>query len=281
MINNMSKKYYIKCDKCAQLVEMKSQYMVMCPSCKHKMGNSFMVWSGVHLDSSYNDFLSSECVNGAALEGVGQQRRISKSVRQSRAFKLAMISFLGALLVTIVVLLSMWFLRGVGSDRSIRAILDDNWKINFYDDLGATVRFPFVLKSVADTTFAVPDTATNVKRLVARQWVKPTVCNVTVMQVEYSDRDANRDEATKQILQSIIAENGMEAFNYVPSDYDLAGAQARMLNGSYLVGTLLTEFRAVMVTKDKQVWYFMVAYPSSMPEGTLLAEKFFKTVQLN
>lgn len=277
----MSKKHYIKCGKCNKLVEVRSQYMVLCPSCKHKMDNSYVHWSEVNKDKSYNDYLSSECVSGDALVGVSEQRKISKMIKKSRAAKLALISFGGAILVTIITLLSIWMLRGVNSERSIRSILNDNWKINYYEDLNTTVKFPFVLQPILDTTFTVVDTATQIKRIVARQWIKPSVCNVTAMQVEYDAKEANRNDATTQILQSIISQSKMEAFQYIPSDYNLGGVEARMLTGSYLIETLLTEFRAVMITKDKTVWYFMVAYPAKMPEGTLLAEKFFKTVQIN
>lgn len=275
------KKHYIKCDKCNNLVELKSQYMVLCPSCKHKMGNSFPAWSNLNGDKSFNDFIASECVSDDALVGIKQQKRITSMVRKSKAFKLALFSFLGAILTTIIVLLIVWGLKGVNSERSIRTVLNDNWKINYYEDINATVKFPFILQPVLDTTYAVVDTANQIKHIVARQWVKPEVCNVTAIKVEYHEKEANRNDATSQILQSIIAQNGMQAFQFIPSDYNLGSTQARMLSGSYLVETLLTEFRAVMITQNTTAWYFMVAYPSSMPEGTLLAEKFFKNIQLN
>lgn len=277
----MSKKYYIKCNKCEKLVEIKSMYVVLCPFCKHKMDNSYNAWSASRENVSYNDYLNTICVSEDALVGLKEQKAISKTIKKSKAFKLAVFSISAALLTTIVVLLAMWLLRGVNSDRSIRSILDDNWKINQYEDISSTVKFPFVLQPVLDTTYAEVDTATFVKHIVARQWVKPKVCNVTAIRVQYDQKEVDRSDATSQILQSIVAQNGMEAFQYIPSDYNLGDVKARMLSGSYLIGTLMTEFRAVMVTKDKTVWYFMVAYPESMPEGTLLAEKFFKTIQIN
>lgn len=276
----MNAKYYIKCSNCSQLVELKSEYMVLCPSCGHKLSNSFSVWRAENPDGDFKRYISEVCVSSAAVSGLSDQKRITRSIKRRKVIK--RLSILGGSAVVLFVIIAsvMWFTRSM-NDSSIDKIINSGWKLNYYEDLRATVQFPFVLEATVDTTFTVPDTTTMVKRVVARQWSKPMVCNITAMRMEYEgDATANRETATSQILQSLVSDNQMQAFQFIPSDYMLGDTKARMLAGSYLIETTLYEFRAVMIIKWEELWYFMVAYPASNPEGTMLAEKFFRTIQL-
>lgn len=272
--------YYIKCSNCGELVELKSEYMVLCSKCNHKLDNSFSVWKSKNPQGGFDKYLDEVCVNELAITGVNQQRRITKKIKRGNIVKRLTIAGIVAVVLFLLIGSGLWLMRDYKSS-SIDEILRSGWRLNYYDDLKSSVQFPEVLALVVDTTFVEIDTSTMVEKLVARQWVKPQVCNITAMRMEYQD-DAgiDREKATSQILQSLIADNQMQAFQYIPSDYNLGQSKARMMTGSYLTGTQLNEFRAVMVIKREELWYFMVAYPAENPEGTILADKFFKTIQL-
>ena len=65
------------------------------------------------------------------------------------------------------------------------------------------------------------------------------------------------------------------------NDYSIPNIEARSLSGSYLLGVEAFEFRALMAQYGHTVWYFMVAYPRSKPEGLLVAERFFKGILID
>ncbi len=277
----MAVKHYIKCEKCLRLVELNSEYMVLCPKCGVKMTNSYSQWKLSNPDASFEQYISSCAVSGAAISGSRDQRRISRSIKRRRRGGWAAIALSLALVLFLVVAAIFWFTRDV-RDSSIDDIVSARWSLNYYEDLQSTVQFPHSLALVSDTTIAVPDTIVGARRIVARQWLKPEVCNVTAMKVDFSrEREVDREQATTMIFQSMVGDNSMEAFQYIPSDYELNGSQARMISGSYLISTTLFEFRAVMILRQDQLWYYMVAYPHTSPEGTILADKFFRTIQIN
>ncbi len=274
-------KHYIKCDNCSNLVELHSQYMIFCPSCGAKMGNSFSAWKTANPDGSFEQYLTQFAVSGAAVEGRTEQRKISRSIKRRRTGKRLSIAVSIALVTFLLASVGFWLMRDIRKS-SIDDILGSTWKLNYYEDLGTTIQFPHTLELISDTLIAQPDTIVGARHIVARSWKQDEVCNVTVMRVEFSDSlDVDREKATSVILQGIVGENSMEAFQYIPSDYELGTSKARMFSGSYLIATLLHEFRAVLILRNDELWYFMVAYPTSTPEGTILADKFFKTIQVN
>lgn len=276
----MTGRYFIKCSNCEKLVELRSEYMVLCSLCNHKLDNSFSAWRERNPMGTFEQYAAEVCVSGAAISGVGEQRKITKQLKRGAILKRLGIAFGAAVVLFALIGSGLWFFRDSGTS-SIEEILKSGWKMNYYDDLRSSVQFPGILSLVADTTFAEVDSATRVEKLVARQWIKPGVCNVTAMRMEYeADASVDREKATAQILQSLIADNQMQAFQYIPSDYNLGESKARMMTGSYLTGNELNEFRAVMVIRSEELWYFMVAYSANSPEGTILADKFFKTIQL-
>ena len=95
------------------------------------------------------------------------------------------------------------------------------------------------------------------------------------------DFGVNRDIATRQILLSMLHENGLQGFEFFRNDYSIPNIEARSLSGSYLLGVEAFEFRALMAQYGHTVWYFMVAYPRSKPEGLLVAERFFKGILID
>lgn len=281
----MDTKHYIKCNKCNSLVAVKSEFMVLCPVCNKKLNNSYRAWLVKNRGRSYAEYLSTVCVSDQAIQGLGEQHRITRIVGRQRALGRSMIALVLGLVIVAAAIWGTYIYKESQRGASINSIINDTWKIAQYADLGVTVKFPFVLQlaQINVDSIGSSDTTQVIEQMTVRNWIKPDVTNVTAMRIIYkNDFTANRDIATQQILQSIVQNNAMQGFEYIPSDYSMANSfDARMFSGSYLVGAQAYQFRAVMAVRRNTVWYFMVAYYRSMPEGTLLAEKFFRSIILN
>ena len=271
----------IKCGVCGTMVTLKGQYMLMCPSCGRKMPNSFPEYEKVTPGATFDQYLAKHSISASAAEGLMQQRKLGRQIKKRKN----LLRFLAALMVAIVIAICGvvgYRFVSVSDSYVVESTLSAKWRLNYYEDLGVTINFPHVLEAQIDTTFAVVDTATNIKHIVARSWTKKQVCAVTSIMVDYENTTSDdRQRSTDIILGMLVNDNQMQALQYTPSDYMLGDAKARMLSGSYLIETRMHEFRAVMVTRDQSVWYFMVSYLESTPEGTLLAEKFFRSIQIN
>ena len=285
--------HYIKCSHCGKLVEIKSQYMVFCPACNKKMDNSYAEWSKRNPGQSYEKYLSELAVSDTALEGVREQRKIGRAIVRGKAAKRAVIALGIAVLLTVLGFGGYWAWARYNRSASINALLNKAWQISYYDDLGATLKFPFPLE--AETGFSADSlqrendriTADTVQRQVvlgamSRQWSEPGVISVTASRIDYQpDFGVDRDIATRQILLNMLQENNLQGFEFYRNDYSTPNIQARSLSGSYLLGPEAFEFRALMAQYGHTVWYFMVAYPRSKPEGLLVAERFFKGILID
>lgn len=285
--------HYIKCSHCGKLVEIKSQYMVFCPACNKKMNNSYAEWSKRNPGRSYEEYLSEQAVSGTALEGVRQQRKIGRAIVRGKTTKQAVIALGIAILVTLLGFGGYWAWAHYNRSASIDALLNKAWQIGYYEDLGATLKFPFPLE--AETDFSADSlqrendrlTADTLQRqivlnAVSRQWSEPGVISVTASRIDYQpDFGVDRDIATRQILLNMLQENNLQGFEFYRNDYSIPNVQARSLSGSYLLGPEAFEFRALMAQYGHTVWYFMVAYPRSKPEGLLVAERFFKGILID
>lgn len=285
--------HYIKCSHCGKLVEIKSQYMVFCPACQKKMDNSFTEWSKRNPGRSYEEYLSGLAVSETAVEGVREQRKIGRAIVRGKAARRAFLALGIAVLVTVLSIGGYWAWNRYNRSASITAQLNKAWRISYYDDLGATLKFPFPLEKEsafsADSLQRENDrlTADTIQRqvvlsAVSRRWAEPGTVSVTASRIDYQpDFGVDRDIATRQILLNMLQENNLQGFEFFRNDYSIPNVEARSLSGSYLLGIEAFEFRALMAQYGHTVWYFMVAYPRSKPEGLLVAERFFKGILID
>lgn len=285
--------HYIKCSHCGKLVEIKSQYMVFCPACQKKMDNSFTEWSKRNPGRSYEEYLSGLAVSETAVEGVREQRKIGRAIVRGKAARRAFLALGIAVLVTVLSIGGYWAWNRYNRSASITALLNKAWRISYYDDLGATLKFPFPLEKEsafsADSLQRENDrlTADTIQRqvvlsAVSRRWAEPGTVSVTASRIDYQpDFGVDRDIATRQILLNMLQENNLQGFEFFRNDYSIPNVEARSLSGSYLLGIEAFEFRALMAQYGHTVWYFMVAYPRSKPEGLLVAERFFKGILID
>lgn len=288
--------HYIRCNHCQKLIEVKSQYMTFCPECQYKLDNSFTAWQAQNPGKSYADYLSEVTVSDSALEGVKEQRRIGKQIGRGRAARRMTWALVIAVVAAVIGGTVYWFAGRNAGSESIKSILSQTWKISYYEDLGATLKFPYQLETESsftadslqnDPAYQGLDTTQQQEKQVIlsalnKRWTEAGVISVTASRIDYKpDFGVNRDVATGQILMGMLNENGLRGFEYFRNDYTVPNIKARSLSGNYLLGPEAFEFRALMAQYEHTVWYFMVAYPRSEPEGLLVAERFFNGILLD
>ncbi len=272
---------YLKCNHCGQLVEVKSEYMVFCPKCHEKLDNSFTAWHTRHPGGTFADYLSQHTVSPEAVSGLSQQRRLTRRFKRGGNLRRGGVALITALGMVLIFGAIYWGMHRDQRDPSLARLLDAPWRSTYYEDLGASIKFPHELLAVADTTSlrVKEDTTQIITAIATRRWSEPSKVSVTASRISYRpDFGVDRDIASSQILMSMLESGEVQGFEVFRNDYSIEGFSARILSGSYLIGPDPFEFRALMAQRRHTVWYFMVAYPRSAPEGLLIADRFFNGV---
>lgn len=285
-------KHFITCNLCGKLVVVKSEYMTFCPACNRKMDNSYAAWKKLNPERDFRSYQQEMCVSDAALKGADEQKKIGKRIGRKRETKRIFTIFSLALVGVFLVSGVWWYLSHHRSSSSMKGLLEGAWKIALYDDLGATIKFPYTLELeasfTADSLLSEPLAETDtlqpqvVLGAVSRSWSQKETVRVHASRIDYEpDFGVDRDMATGQILMSMLQDNELRGFDFFRNDYSVTNMDARSMSGSYVLGVEAYEFRALMIQRRHTVWYFMVSYPRSQPEGILVAERFFDGILLD
>lgn len=72
--------YLIKCDKCNNLIEVKTEFLMLCPKCKSKLTNNFQDWKQQkgNKEKNFQDYLEEVCVSSEQLEEQQRQEELRK-----------------------------------------------------------------------------------------------------------------------------------------------------------------------------------------------------------
>jgi hypothetical protein len=60
--------YYLKCEHCGHLNEIKSEYLVFCAGCSKKIGNNFSAWGKNNQGKTLEDFQKCVCITNEQAE---------------------------------------------------------------------------------------------------------------------------------------------------------------------------------------------------------------------
>ena len=69
--------YLIKCSKCNNLIEVKTEFLMICPKCKARLENSFQMWhqQKENRDKNFTNYLDEVCVSSEQIEERQRQER--------------------------------------------------------------------------------------------------------------------------------------------------------------------------------------------------------------
>lgn len=72
--------YLIKCANCNNLIEVKTEFLMLCPKCKRKLENNYQDWRQLKENKGKNfpTYLNEVCISSEELEEHQRQERLSK-----------------------------------------------------------------------------------------------------------------------------------------------------------------------------------------------------------
>ena len=80
---------YLKCNHCAHLNVIKTEYQTFCSECKKKMNNNYSNWKALHPEQSFDDFKEKVCISESDLQSISELN--TKPKKKSLKFYLGLI----------------------------------------------------------------------------------------------------------------------------------------------------------------------------------------------
>ncbi|MBQ4035511.1 MAG: hypothetical protein II623_08625 [Paludibacteraceae bacterium] len=121
--------YLIKCAKCNSLVEVKTEFLMLCPNCKNKLENNYQDWrkQKENLGKNFQVYLKEICISSEELEEQQRHERMQKlySPEKNKIRKIANLVF-AALLITAAIILAIRLQRLLGESWMRNSLLGIN-----------------------------------------------------------------------------------------------------------------------------------------------------------
>ena len=103
--------YLLKCDKCNNLIEVKTEFLMLCPHCKTKLKNSFQDWKQQkeNKEKSFPMYLDEVCISSDMLEEQQKREKLMKmySPKKNKMRRILNYSAAGLLLALAIIVALM------------------------------------------------------------------------------------------------------------------------------------------------------------------------------
>lgn len=121
--------YLIKCAKCNSLVEVKTEYLMLCPNCKNKLENNYQDWrkQKENKGKNFQVYLKEVCISSEELEEQQRHERMQKlySPEKNKIRRIVNLAF-GAILVIAATILAIRLQRLLGESWMRNTLLGIN-----------------------------------------------------------------------------------------------------------------------------------------------------------
>lgn len=87
--------YLLKCNKCNNLIEVKTEFLMLCPKCKSKLENNYQDWKSQvqNKNKNFPTYLEEVCISSDELEEKQRQERLMKLYSPEKNKRRMMMNF--------------------------------------------------------------------------------------------------------------------------------------------------------------------------------------------
>ena len=270
--------YYLKCNQCGYLNELKTEYLSLCDRCGRKIANNYKDWKANNPQSSFDDYRITVCVSGEEI----QKQKPKKKAGLSTITQV----LIGLGLGLIIILPITYFigLKAVKIFNNIQAtgsMEDQNWEEIKFPTMGLTfespvklstyqIPFPENIKNLLDTTLLYQYESINGLQIVVNYFrYKPHIAQLNLVgaadgsMMEFKKRDGIMD---LQYNQKDTARFGL---NSIEQKGDF-----KILNIPYII-------EGYFFGKDLMLWQIILIYQKDNALQQEIAARIVKSIQIN
>jgi len=270
--------YYLKCENCGFLNEVKSEYLVFCTGCDKKLPNNFRNWQSHNFEEkSFDDYKKAVCISeeDITVETKTTKKSGKKGVIYWIAFVVAfaIFSFIGHFAG---VRISNFF----SSEKTDKEILEQNWVRESYGNYGLTVETPV---KMGKGEIEIPDNAKKViDEMNIYNYNSARGFKVVINSIKYnaSIGVANLQGGADGAINGIKAMPGVTDLNYSEKPTSNSNISGIEQNGTFKIKGVDGEFINSIFTEGLVAWQVMVIYQSDDEVGRKAAKRVMESIEI-
>jgi len=269
--------YYLKCDNCGHLNEVKGEYLTFCTNCKKKLKNNFQEWRKRNYDKTFNDFKQFICLSETDTKNISTK---SKSKPKGLKYWIGFV-------VTFTIFTAIGKLGGeeitkfFKSEKTSEKVLTQEWIKDTYGSFGLTVETP-VRMTKGD--LPIPD---NVKEVIDVMDVYNYNSNkgfkVLINSIKYNPDigEINLEDAASGSINEMKMQKGLTDFNYTEDKIFKNEIPGFIQKGTFNLNGIDGEFINMAFSRDIVLWQVMVIYQTNDEVGKIAAKRLIESVEIN
>jgi hypothetical protein len=271
--------YYLKCDHCGHLNEVKTEYLVFCQQCNKKLDNNYANWKMTSFGKSFEDYKKEVCISSDHLQ---QQEPKTKSKKKRITRQQWINMIIGITMVVIIgkgteLLIRHYFFP------SLKKYTQVEWTQQTCGTLGLSLEAPLELKPADEMAEQLPEAAMDLIQLVesCQTNVKFRKLYIMANSVRYNpDINVSLEGAIQGSLQEVQNRTEVKNFQHDVSPIRNGELVGGLITGKWKEGSSLVGFRMVIFAKGTVMWQVLVGYDYTDPHGREIADKIIQSVRI-
>ncbi|HUW06812.1 MAG TPA: hypothetical protein VMW01_11190 [Williamwhitmania sp.] len=271
--------FYLQCNRCNHLNEVKSEYQVMCEKCGAKMKNTYAQWKISRPNGTFDSYLAECCISKDRLN---EQQQAASKIEQEKRKTYTIAWILGAVAIVFIGLTAAFYGKAITEVFS-QWLRTSNGMVWTYQEVGTEgleLNFPKTFEETDAIANHMPPAAkahfSKIETHIAgfnKEFIALAITMVT------TEPDSGNLKNYAQMGLSIMG-NTPNAQEYTTQEYQINGYPAILLKGTYPVDNKSRGFQLVLTGSGTNYWMVLVIYPGHDNDAERIADRLIKSTRI-
>lgn len=271
--------YYLKCNNCGHLNEVKTEYLSFCSKCNKKLENNFSNWHRKYPEKSLDDYKRLICISE---EEIPKDDFKAKS-RRPRGLKYWIgftVSF--AIMYAVGQFGGEAIVKYFKSEKTSKEVLSQKWIKESYGDFGLTVETPVILMK---SDIQVPD---NLRQMIEKadcfNYMSTKGFKIMITCFKYKPELAgylDLQGAATGAVNEIKMQKGVTDFVYTEEKIYKDDIPGIIQKGKFKQDGISTEFINNLFTSGLILWQVWVVFQEDDEIGRIASKRVIESIEIN
>jgi hypothetical protein len=274
--------YYLKCNNCGHLNEVKSEFLTFCTQCNRKFENSFAAWKQKNPAKTFDDYLKEICIGPDA----GMANTMKSLERKPFSVKLLVKRITGVffalLIVMIIGFFGKQFLHGF-FDKPLDELLKKEWNVQSCGSSGLNIESPVVLKVSHKLMNKIdPETRKFIAGIESCEGRYSNNFDIIMNSVSYVQNvETSLRGAANGAVNEMRAQPGVTNFVYTETQVERSGITGVLQSGSFNLKGKQFRFYDVIFLRGQQSWQVIIVFNATEKAGEQIALRIVESIAIS
>lgn len=270
--------YFLKCNNCGHLDEVKTEYQVFCTNCNNKIENNYADWHKRNPEKTIDEYKQLICISSDEINSNNtkpKSKSKSKSLKYWIGFTIAFIFF-----TVIGKIASESVGRFFKSEKTSEKVLEQEWIKETYGDYRLTVETPVKLTK---GDLPVPD---NIKQMIEKmdiyEYMSAKGFKLMINCVKYKPivGAISLSGAANGSINEAKMQPGVTDFNYTAGSMNKGNIPGFIQKGTYKQSGIGVEFINTGFAEGLNLWQVMVIYQVDDLIGRKASDRVIQSIDI-